>query len=179
VAGAIWTLYNVAYIVVVSFVPALLADKGIQLADAAIVASFATWPLILTVPLGGMLADRTGRGHEIMLACFIAMAVTMPLMLAAPSPLVMLALFGLIAGPAGGIIAALPAQALAPQARHLGLGIFFTLYYLGMTLLPGVAGWVRDLSKVDWAPLIFGSALLVLAGACAVLFRRIERWQSA
>lgn len=179
VAGVIWTLYNVAYIVVVSFVPALLADKGIQVASAAVIASFATWPLILTVPLGGVLSDRTGRGHEIMLASFIAMAITMPLMLAAPLPLAMLALFGFIAGPAGGIIAALPARALAPQARHLGLGIFFTLYYLGMALLPGVAGWLRDLSGVGSAPLLFGSALLVLAGGCAVLFRRIERWQSA
>jgi predicted MFS family arabinose efflux permease len=179
VSGVIWMLYNVAYIVVVSFTPVLLAQKGTEVASATIVASFATWPLILTVPIGGYLADRTGRGREIMLGCFVAMAAIMPLMLAAPSPLVALAIFGLIAGPAAGIIVALPAQALAPGSRHLGLGIFYTLYYLGMALLPGVAGWFRDASQADSAPLVFGSALLVLAIVCAVLFRRIERWQSA
>lgn len=91
----------------------------------------------------------------------------------------MLALFGLVAGPAGGIIAALPGRVLAPHARHLGLGIFFTLYYVGMALLPGLAGWLRDLSQADSAPLLFGSALVLLAAALAVLFRRIESWPSA
>lgn len=179
VSGVVWTLYNVAYIVVVSFVPLLLASKGIEAGSAAVVASFATWPLILTVPIGGYVADRTGRGQEIMLACLIAMAAMMPLMLVAPSALVVLAVFGLVTGPAAGIIVALPAQALSREARHLGLGIFYTLYYVGMALLPGVAGWLRDLSRVDAAPLVFGSALLALAAACAVLFRRIERWQFA
>ena len=95
------------------------------------------------------------------------MAVAMPFLLAAPLPLLMLIVFGLIAGPAGGIIAALPARVLAPHARHLGLGIFFTLYYLGMALLPGLAGWFS-------APLAFGAVLLLIAAAMAVLFRRIE-----
>jgi hypothetical protein len=54
------------------------------------------------------------------------------------------------------------------------MGIFFTLYYLGMALLPGMAGWFRDLSGIDVAPLLFGSALLLIAAGCAVLFRRIE-----
>jgi MFS family permease len=67
VAGLIWTFYNVAYIVVVSFAPVLLAAKGMALANAAIVASFAAWPLMLTVPLGGYLADRTGRRFTIMI----------------------------------------------------------------------------------------------------------------
>jgi MFS family permease len=168
VAGLIWTLYNVGYIVVVSFTPVLLAARGVEVANAALVSSFATWGLVLSVPTGGYLADRTGRGHEIMLGTLIAMALAMPFMLMAPSPPAMLALFGLIAGPAGGIIAALPARVLAPQARHLGLGIFFTLYYLGMALLPGLAG-----SFVS--PLGFGAALLLLAAALVVVFRRLER----
>lgn len=178
-AGAIWTLYNVAYIVVVSFAPVLLAAKGMAPAGAAIVSSFATWPLALTVPLGGYLADRTGRGHAIMLAGLVAMAAVMPLMLAAPSPLAMLVLFGLAAGPAGGIIAALPGRVLAPSARHVGLGIFFTLYYLGMALLPGLAGWFRDRSGIDAAPLVFGAVLLVVAALLILVFPRVERWPSA
>jgi MFS family permease len=169
-AGVIWTLYNVGFIIVVSFAPALLAAKGLALAGAAVVASFATWPLMLTAPLGGYLADRTGRGRAIMVGGLLAMAVTMPVMLAAPSPLAMLAVFGLVAGPAGGIIAALPGRVLAPQARHLGLGIFFTLYYAGMALLPGVAGWLRERSQVDSAPLFFGAALLLVAALMAARF---------
>ncbi len=173
-AGLIWTLYNVAYIIVVSFAPGLLAVKSHDAGNAAIVASFATWPLIATLPIGGYLADRTGRGHEIMLTCFIAMALSMPFMLTVQSPLLMLTFIGLVTGPAGGIIMALPARALDQSSRHLGMGIFFTLYYLGMALLPGIAGWARDLSNLDVAPLLFGSLLLLIATACAILFRRLE-----
>ena len=173
-AGLIWTLYNVGYIVVVSFSPLLLTARGVNTVNAPIVASFATWPLIASIPIGGLLADRTGRGQGIMLGCFVAMALTMPLMLVAPSPLIVLAMIGVLAGPAAGIIMALPARALRPESRHLGMGIFFTLYYLGMALLPGVAGWLRDLTKIDAAPLLFGSALLLIAAACAVFFRRLE-----
>jgi MFS family permease len=179
VAGLVWTFYNVGYILVVSFAPMLLASRGTGMADAAILASFATWALIVSVPLGGYLADRTGRGDAIMLGSLLLMAGTMPFILAVPAPLVMLSLFGLIAGPAGGIIAALPARAIAPRSRHLGLGLFFTLYYVGMALLPGVAGWLSDATRVDTAPLAFGAGLLLLAAALVGLFRRLERWPSA
>jgi predicted MFS family arabinose efflux permease len=179
VAGLVWTFYNVGYILVVSFAPMLLASRGTGMADAAILSSFATWALMISVPLGGYLADRTGRGDAIMLGSLLLMAGTMPFILAVPAPLVMLSLFGLIAGPAGGIIAALPARAIAPQSRHLGLGLFFTLYYAGMALLPAVAGWLRDATRVDTAPLAFGAGLLLLAAALAGLFRRLERWPSA
>jgi predicted MFS family arabinose efflux permease len=127
---------------------------------------------MLTVPLGGYFADRTGRPFAIMICGFIAMATVMALLLTVPSPLAMLLLFGLAAGPAGGIIAALPGRVLSPTARHLGLGIFFTLYYVGMALLPGVAGWFRDRSGIDAAPLFFGAALLVMAAALAFVFQR-------
>ncbi len=179
IAGLIWTFYNVGYIIAVSFAPVLLAARGVDIANAAVVSSFATWPLMVSVALGGVLADRSGRGHEIMLGALLAMALTLPFLLAAPSALAMLAIFGLIAGLPGGIIAALPARALPPQARHMGLGIFFTLYYLGMALLPGLAGWFRDFSRIDSAPLAFGGALLLLGAGCALLFRRVETWRSA
>lgn len=174
-AGLTWLFYNVAYILVVSFAPALLVEQGYTPAGAAIVASFATWPLIATVPIGGVLADRTGRGHAITLLSLLGMTVMLPLMLAVPSPLVVLAIVALLTGLPAGIIMGLPARTLHPQSRHLGMGIFFTIYYLGMALLPGVGGWFRDETGVRGAPLFFGSVLLVLALICEVLFRRLER----
>ena len=174
VAGLVWTLYNAAYIIAVSFAPALLAARGVEVASAALLASLATWGLIVTVPLGGVLADRTGRGDAIMLAGMLAMAAAMPFLLAAPSPGMALALFGLVAGPAGGIIAALPARSLAPEARHLGLGVFFTLYYVGMAVLPAAAGAAHAALAFEGAPLAFGAALAVAAAALLVAFRRLE-----
>lgn len=174
-SGGVWTFYNAAYIIVVSFAPLLLADRGLAAANAALIASAATWPLVISVPLGGVLADRTGRGEAIMHACFLAMAVCMPFMLVAPSPLIMLAIIGLVVGPAAGIIMALPARVLRPEARSLGMGVYYTWYYIGMAVLPGIAGWCRDLSGVAAAPLMFASLLVIIAIACAVLFQRLEK----
>lgn len=174
-SGAVWTFYNAAYIIVVSFAPLLLADRGLAAANAALISSAATWPLVISVPLGGVLADRTGRGEAIMHACFLAMAVCMPFMLVAPSPLIMLAIIGLVVGPAAGIIMALPARVLRPEARSLGMGVYYTWYYIGMAVLPGIAGWCRDLSGVAAAPLMFASLLVIIAIACAVLFQRLEK----
>lgn len=173
-SGAVWTFYNVAYIIVVSFAPLLLADRGLAAANAALISSAATWPLVVSIPLGGVLADRTGRGEAIMYACFLAMAVCMPFMLMAPSPLIMLAIIGLVAGPAAGIIMALPARVLRPEARSFGMGVYYTWYYIGMAVLPGIAGWCRDLSGVAAAPLVFASLLVIIAIACGVLFQRLE-----
>jgi predicted MFS family arabinose efflux permease len=174
-SGAVWTFYNVAYIIVVSFAPLLLADRGLAAANAALISSAATWPLVISVPLGGVLADRMGRGEALMHACFLAMAVCMPFMLAAPSPLIMLAIIGVVVGPAAGIIMAMPARVLRPEARSLGMGVYFTWYYIGMAALPGIAGWCRDLSGVAAAPLTFASLLVIIAIACAVVFQRLER----
>lgn len=174
-AGAVWTLYNVSYIIVVSFAPLLLADRGLPAADAALVSSAATWPLIVSVPLGGVLADRTGRGGPIMYLCFITMAACIPFAVIAPSPLFMLAVIGLVMGPAAGIIMAMPARVLRPEARNLGMGIYYTWYYVGMALLPGVAGWSQDATGISSAPLAFASLLLVGAIACTLLFGRLEK----
>jgi MFS family permease len=174
-SGAVWAFYNAAYIIVVSFAPLLLIDRGLAAADAALISSAATWPLVISIPIGGVLADRTGRGEVIMHACFLGMAVCIPFMLMAPSPLIMLAAVGLVVGPAAGIIMAMPARVLRPEARSLGMGIYYTWYYVGMAVLPGIAGWCRDLSGIAAAPLLFASLLVIVAIACAVLFRRLEK----
>jgi MFS family permease len=173
-SGVVWATYNTAYIIVVSFAPLLLADRGFPVADAALVASAATWPLVLSIPLGGILADRTGRGDAIMHCCFIAMAVCIPLLLMGPSPLLMLAVIGLAVGPAAGIIMAMPARVLRPDSRGLGMGVYYTWYYIAMAVLPGVAGWCREVSGIAAAPLLFASLLLAVAIACALLFRHLE-----
>jgi len=182
VAATIWTFYNVGYIILVSFTPVLLVEKGFSPAGSAIVASFATWPLVATVPVGGLLADRTGRGPQIVVACLVGMALAMPWMTIASSPfvlLVMLAGIGLLAGPPAGIIVALPARVLQPSSRHLGMGLFFAIYYLGMATLPGVAGWLRGRLDLSSAPLLFASALLLAATALLGLFGRLERRRAA
>ena len=139
-AGIVWATFNVAYILVVGFVPALLTERGMSAASSAALVSLATWPLVLTAPIGGLIADWTGRPLRLIYLSFVAMAVCMALMLATEHVWLVLLLFGVLTGPCAGSIMALPAKALAPRSRALGMGVFFTWYYVGMAIFPPLAG---------------------------------------
>lgn len=169
-AGMVWALFNVAYILVVSFVPALLSQRGMPPAHSALLVSLSTWPVVLTAPLGGMLADRTGRSNALIYGSFAGMAISMWLMLGVDNVWLMLLAFGLLTGPSAGPIMALPAKVLRPDSRALGMGVYFTWYYVGMALLPPAAGYVRDATGLFAAPLLFGCALLVLGAIVVFLF---------
>jgi len=59
--GAIWALYNTALAMVFSFGPALLTERGLPLTYASSVTSLFMLVIAIAVPIGGMVADRTGR----------------------------------------------------------------------------------------------------------------------
>ncbi len=56
---------------------------------------------------------------------------------------------------------ALSAEAVSSDNRGPGLGIFYTWYYVGMTVGPALAGWTRDISGSTAAPIILGAAMLI------------------
>ncbi len=58
---------------------------------------------------------------------------------------------------------ALPAQVLRPENRAGGMGVYFTWYYAGMALLPGIAGMARDMTASPAAPALFATAMMVIA----------------
>lgn len=171
-SGQVWALYNVGYILVVSFMPALLLGDGASPGTAGLVTSLATWLLIVTVPLGGMLVDRLGHNVLIMQVCFAAMAATMAAAAVVPVAIAIVIVIGVVAGPPAGAIMALPAGALRPAIRTQGMGIYFTWYYVAMAVLPPVAGWLGDRTGSASAPLVFGAVVMIAAMASLVVFRR-------
>ena len=84
------------------------------------------------------------------------------------------AALGIVFGPAGGLIMALPAQGLQPQNRALGMGLFFAVYYLGMGLFPALAGLARDLTDNPAAPLYLSIVAILLALFTLLAFRRLQ-----
>jgi predicted MFS family arabinose efflux permease len=100
----------------------------------------------------------------------------LPLLGGAP---VLLAAIGLIFGPPGGLIMALPGQAAPPQRRALAMGVYFTVYYVGMGVAPGIAGFARDVSHSAAAPLWLAVAMLVCAALSLAAFRAMRRAETA
>ncbi len=169
-AGGIWTLYNVGYIILVSFTLSLLTARGMSTGEAGFAVSLIAWTIVLTIPLGGVLIDRFGHATALMTASFAAFGLGTMVMPIAPS-LTLIAMLGVVAGVPAGAMMALPAQVLRPQSRGPGMGVFFTWYYVGMAVLTPAAGLVRDLTAHPGAPLILAGSLEIAAIAILALFR--------
>jgi MFS family permease len=173
VAGGVWCFYNVAFILPLSFGPEFLTSGGMTLAAAGAAVSLVSWLIIPALPLGGWLVERIGRPDAIVVASFLIIAGLLWAIPFLPAPALWLGLLGLAFGPAGGLIMALPSEILQPRNRAVGMGIFFTVYYLGMGIFPALAGLLRDWTGDPAAPLFFAGFNILLALAGLALFRRI------
>jgi MFS family permease len=173
-AGGVWTLFNVGYILVVSFGPALLMSHGLSQRDAGFAISLVSWTLVVTIPLGGVLIDRIGHPTMVMMASFAAFGLGTLLVPMAPS-LILMTFVGAVAGLPAGAMMVLPAEVLRPPNRAAGMGVFFTWYYAGMALLTPVGGILRDASGAHGAPLLFASGLEFAAMAVLALLRLSQR----
>jgi predicted MFS family arabinose efflux permease len=173
-AGAVWALFNVGCIIVLSFTPSLLSAQGISPRDAGIATSFASWTLISTMVLGGILLDRIGYATALMTTSFAVLGLSM-MLLPSASSFALIAFIGAVAGLPCAAMLVLPSEVLRPQSRAPGMGVFYTWYYLGMTLLTPAAGLARDLSGNPGAPLIFAGSLEIAAIAVLGIFRMLQR----
>ena len=173
-AGVIWALFNVGYIILISFGPSLLIAQGISAKGAGIATSLASWTIIPTIALGGMLVDRLGHATVLMIASFAVLALSLMLM-PSTSSFALIAFMGAIGGLPCGAMLVLPAEVLSPESRSPGMGMFYTWYYVGMALLTPLAGFVRDLTGDPGAPLTFAGSLEITAIVVLLLLRLLER----
>jgi predicted MFS family arabinose efflux permease len=78
---------------------------------------------------------------------------------------------GLVGGiPAAALVSA-PGEFLRPESRGAGMGVFYTVYYLGCAVLPTLAGALYDASGGK-AALWMATATALLAAATLFAFRR-------
>src|SRR3954471_11181795 len=177
-AGMVWALFNVGYIVVLAFTPSFLVAGGMTLSTAGAITSAVTWAILVSLPLGGYLAERMRSPDRVMIGCFVLLgALIAALPLGAP-PLIICILIGLLSGPPPGLIMALPAEALRPENRSAGMGVFYTCYYAAMAGLVPVAGLLRDAQDNPAAPLVFGAVMMLFSALSLLGFRIVRRRQA-
>jgi MFS family permease len=175
-AGFVWTFYNIGFIIVLAFGPEFLIASGHSAATASAIVSAVGWIIIPALPIGAWLAERVGRPDVTMMVCFLSATLLIWAVASVGSSIALFAIIGLIFGPPGGLIMALPGEAVGAQSRALALGVYFTCYYVGMGLAPAFAGYARDLTGNPAAPLWFAGAVLIVA---CVALRRFRSLQSA
>lgn len=164
-AGA-WAAFNAAYVVYLSFGPQMLSHHGQTDLTAAGVISLASWLMIFSGAACGQLVDRFGRRSLVLTSCMVA-AIAAVLLLGAPAGgpgggLAASLLFGLVGMAPAGVIMALAGQALRPETRAFGMGVFFTIYYALMMVTPPVAGLLLDKTGAPEAPLWLAAGLFAL-----------------
>lgn len=175
IAGTIWALSNAGFIVLVSFAPALFTERGFTLAEASGIVSLIGWTLIPSIPLWSMTAERLRRPNLIMHGTFIVTALAIAALPFAGWYVIPLAAIIVFNGAPPGLVMALPAQVLRAEHRAAGMGVYYTVYYIAMALLPGGAGLARDLSGSAAAPMLFSAALLLLCTLGLLLFHVARR----
>jgi predicted MFS family arabinose efflux permease len=174
VVGFGWSLYNVALILFVSFMPDVLIGHGYEPSVARSTTSLAMWAMLISVPFGGRLLEVFGWITVSIVATLSVAVVVMAAASQGIAPEMLCVAFGAIAGIPAGALMALSAQALSTDNRGPGLGIFYTWYYAGMTVGPALAGWTRDVSSSAAAPVILGAAFLVVTILSVALLRLLQ-----
>jgi MFS family permease len=167
-AAAIWGLFNAALAMVFGFGPALLTERGLSLVAASGMTSLVLWLVAVSVPLGGIVADRIGRRDLVLLVGLLGFAAGLAAVRAGAAPLAGFVLIGLAGGLPAGPIMSLPAAVLRPETRAAGMGLFYTLYYAVMLIAPWVAG--RLAATADSAAATFDAGVAMLAACVALLW---------
>jgi MFS family permease len=173
VAGLIWGLFNIGFAMIVSFGPSMLVEHGWSIAEAGSTISILLWISVFSVPLGGLLADRTRRPGTIVVASAVVMAILMVLLPRNGAVVPIVIALGLISGLPAGPIMSLPARVLQPQTRAIGMGVFFTMFFGCMMLGPVVGGAFAKSAGSTAAAFDFGAAMILLCPVLLWAFNRI------
>ena len=165
-AGLIWGFFNIGFAMIFSFGPSMLVEHGWSIAAAGSAISIVLWGSAVSVPLGGLLADRLGRPRQIIVVGCVAFSALLVALPRGDSVIAIVIALGAISGLPAGPIMSLPAKLLHPGTRAIGMGLFFTVFYVCMMLGPAVAGAIAKWTGSAASALDFGAAMML---ACPLL----------
>lgn len=173
-SGTGWMLLNVALVMLVSFGPTLLMERGRDVTQAGLLVSWASFLSIGSLPLAGWVIDKSRRRELWMAGGAVAAALTGALFALGEPAWLWIVLLGILWAPVCSV-AALPGTVLRPESRGTGFGVFYTIFYAGMALAPPLAGRLLDVTGSAAAPLWLGSSLWLLVVPVLVGFRLSAR----
>ncbi len=148
-----WGVFNAAYVTYLSFAPKILEDLGQSAIAAAGIISIGSWIMIASGAVCGQIVDRFG-GRSLVLTICMAGAVCALLLLGLPGAgFGASVLFGLVGMAPAGVIMAMAGQAIRPEVRAFGMGLFFTVYFAVMLITPPAAGAILDATGNPQGPM--------------------------
>jgi predicted MFS family arabinose efflux permease len=174
IAGIVWGAMNLACILFFSYAPLLMTARGSAPTVAASLTSLAIWLTILAIPTGGYVVHRLGKPIPAIAVCALIAACALTLFVAGIYPTASCLMFGIAIGPLSGAILSLPAQILTPGQRSVGLGVFYTCFYVLMAVGPSAVGRLQDIWRSPAAGLIAAATLLVVVVPLSLSFASLS-----
>lgn len=161
--GLAFALYNIAFILLISFSPQVLTADGMTAPAASAIASLPMWLFLLSVPLGGPLAaGARWRDVAVTVGGMVGGAGCILASLSADTLATIAACYAL-----AGLVGGLPTATLLARAGRSGdaLAYFalFSIFFALLLIIPPLAGALIDHSGQPVAGLWVCIGLLALA----------------
>ena len=166
-----WMLYNAAFQIEISFLPSIFVGSGFSIKSAGSLVAVTTVMFVAGVQTGGLLLKQAKRPDLVCYFALVAWCTSLLMLASSPNPLPWLVVGGLVGGIPAAALVSLPAEFLRVASRSAGMGIFFTVYYLGCAVLPGFAGMLYDFYGGQSA-IWMATGVAFLAVPILLLFRR-------
>ena len=162
IAGLVWTAYNSGYFGFLSWLPSLMAVRGHPVGLTGLAMAIATWGNIPLILLGGALAARLGNlpvfviGMAALIGGLVGIALN-------DAPIAWSTLFGTVGAMQASVIVAEGTLSARPENRAVGMGIFYTTYYIGGAVMPDLLGRAADHAGSPAGAMLAAGAVAMLA----------------
>ncbi len=173
-AGMVWTTFNAGYFNFLGYLPSVIAARGHPgwVADVAI--GLATWGNLPMMLLGGMVAARIGA-VPVFIVGTVAEVLAVSGLAWTDWPLLWGVVFGTFGAMHAGIIVGWGTLSARPENRAVGMGIFYTTYYIGGTAIPALCGRAADLMGDPSGAFLCAAAVTALSIPFWWWHRRLSR----
>ncbi|HEX3574384.1 MAG TPA: MFS transporter [Rhodopila sp.] len=172
IAGGAWTVYTAGFSAYAAYLPSSLSLRGYGMGLIAVVMTVATWGNVPGTLAGGDLAARFG-GFRIFMIGSLALSIGMAGSALTGWPVAWAALLGVVGSIQPGVTMAIGTLSARPENRAVGMGLFYTIYYLGGTFAPALCGIAADYTGRPEGALLAASALAAVAIPLFMLHRAL------
>jgi predicted MFS family arabinose efflux permease len=177
ISGLIWTAYTSGYIGYTSYLPSTLTARGDSLGLIGLVMVIATWGNVPATLWGGDLAARFGA-LTIFLIGTAALVIGMVGTTLPGGAVGWAFLVGVLGSIHPGVIMAVGTLSARPENRAVGMGLFYSLYYLGGTAGPALCGYTADLVGRPEGGLLAAAAISAITVPLYLLHRKLARHET-
>lgn len=172
IAGFAWMVYTAGFSGFASYLPASMSLRGYDLPVIGVVMAIATWGNVAGTLSGGSLATRLG-GQTVFLAGTSFLVVGMLMLTLTPWAVGGALVLGVLGSIQPGVLMAAGTFSARPDNRAVGMGLFYTIYYLGGAFVPAVCGLAADSAGRPEGGLLAAAALSALAIPAFILHRML------